>query len=315
MFTSEFEGNIPLLFFSFLYQKIARHRLITVLDLNEMSPKELQERLYVTSLLPQQPVFWLSDSFPKEARSKKEMVKIMTQYRGGGIIVGYLPIKQLSCISDGLAVTLPTKITPSLLALLAMVMGDTSYTTHDVCIVNAYDYLRTKKKVPIDRLCIILWYYLIAGKNSIHSTQYVERIMGVEHTLFTLSAHMFKREIKQFFDCWNSLYAQYSAPFWVSFWSEQLWRAACYVLLKQKGNHEEAKKVTYFLPFSFINYDWRKCDPAQCMVLHDYLYSLETRIKNGTGEKGEIEIVCLSYMLHISPFASNVSWSKNAQVV
>jgi hypothetical protein len=116
-----------------------------------------------------------------------------------------------------------------------------------------------------------------------------------ELSLFTLSQYFFARDGMRFFKQWSILKDQYAAPFWISFWSEQLWRASSFIELSEQHNFAEAKRISFKLPFSFIQRDWKNVTVQELKRAHDVLYHCDCAIKNG-GDPNVLELFYTDYL-------------------
>ena len=68
--------------------------------------------------------------------------------------------------------------------------------------------------------------------------------------------------------------------FWVSFWSDQFFKAYCYIFQKQQGKIV-SKYETYGLPFSFLRFDWKKHNLESLQQCHQRIYHVDTVLKTG----------------------------------
>jgi hypothetical protein len=99
-----------------------------------------------------------------------------------------------------------------------------------------------------------------------------------------LSQALFDRKSRQFFLQWQRVSLIYPPQFWISFWSEQLWRACSYIQLQKDGKRDEAKKIGYRLPFSFLNNAWRTYSIGELQQAHSLLYDIDYHLKQGGNE-------------------------------
>lgn len=139
--------------------------------------------------------------------------------------------------------------------------------------------------IPADMACLLINYLQVLGGNSKDFfTQWLDLIVPPDQSLFVLSQYFFKKNKKAFFEQWLAVKDAYAPPFWVSFWSEQLWRASMFIALNQKQQRSQARAISFRLPFSFINYDWKKYTAVDLIKAHDFIYTIDYRIKNSSGD-------------------------------
>lgn len=136
--------------------------------------------------------------------------------------------------------------------------------------------------VSLDTFMVLLQYGMLVGKNSKQFfMDFLPKLVVSESSLFSLSQAWFGKQPRQFYRQWNKVRLSYSSQFWIVYWSEQLWRAACFVDLQNNKKPLEAKKVSYRLPFSFINRDWSRYTRAELIAAHNQLYDIDFQSKNG----------------------------------
>lgn len=145
-------------------------------------------------------------------------------------------------------------------------------------------YARTPN-LSVDQIYLFMRYAALMGKNQ---REFIDQWLGLlvssEKSLFTLSQHFFAQESKKFFALWGTISADYPPAFWVVFWSEQLFRASCYVQLMQQRKIAEAKRISFRLPFSFMQRDWRLYKPHMLRDAHAVIYAIDFNIKNGASD-------------------------------
>jgi hypothetical protein len=111
-------------------------------------------------------------------------------------------------------------------------------------------------------------------------------VVAPAQSMFNLSTYLFQKNGDKFFELWKRIAESYSAPFWVAFWSEQLWRASMFVTLNKQRKYNDARKIAFRLPFSFINRDWHNYSADELAAAHDFIYRLDGRLKNGGSDIG-----------------------------
>jgi hypothetical protein len=117
-------------------------------------------------------------------------------------------------------------------------------------------------------------------------------------SLFALSDAIFQKNKKLALPLWHSVRDTFSIQFWLSFWSEQTWRAYWYIILMRAGRVSDAKKIAYRLPYSFIQKVWRQYDPNALIKAHAFLYDIDSASKNGQLPEGStiLDLFCLQLM-------------------
>ena len=155
-------------------------------------------------------------------------------------------------------------------------------------IFNFLDLPKVKSKIvspdklSIDEQIILHYYCMCLGRDSKgFESQWLSKIIKSEGSLFDLSSYFFSKNRVQFFNLWSKLENTYSDMFWISFWSEQLFKAFFYIKYRNNNDLIAAKKISYRLPFSFIQKDWKFLDINSLALAHKDIYDLDYCLKNG----------------------------------
>ncbi len=149
-------------------------------------------------------------------------------------------------------------------------------------------------KISLDEAYLFVKYDGVLGKGSAtFAKDWLPDMVVPEVSLFSLSQALFDRKASSFFRLWKQLAHRYAAPFWITFWSEQMWRAYHYILYQKKGKQLDAKKMGYRLPFSFLNRAWRNYTLEELKSYHHFLYDMDHHVKNG----GSTHILDLFYAM------------------
>lgn len=144
-----------------------------------------------------------------------------------------------------------------------------------------------RNMIASDTACILMNYVGVVSVQHIplFLQEWVSTLVLPEHSLFTLSSLFFAKDVNNFLLMWESIKQSYSIHFWITYWSEQLFRAYHYSTAQQMSDIQQAKKYAYRLPFSFIQRDWKKYSISTMRLLHQQLYDLDYRIKQGGDEQ------------------------------
>lgn len=224
----------------------------------------------------------------------KEIAKFLAyshQYKGPHTLVIF--------VADEYAQSLPTQAGPA----QAVVKLD-EYVDEATCLKMAATFgytlssdvqkvlhrvFREYPRVPFASAFMVIEYTQLAGAtpgNEAALLAVLKELLRPDSSLFTLSQLFFAQQPEAFYRYLATVVHLYPEQFWVSFWSEQLYRAFFYVTYMQRGNQEEAKKIGVRLPFAFLQRDWRRYSPQKLAQSHAFLYELDTALKNGHGTLG-----------------------------
>lgn len=137
-------------------------------------------------------------------------------------------------------------------------------------------------------------YIPVLGKALIPIFQesYLPRLIKAEvGSLFIFTDLFWQRKSTLFYEQWAHLKQMYVPQFWITFWSDQLFRACCYaVAMRAKENAVAQQIAARKLSFWYIKSGWQKTDVNVLAALHDMLYAIDYRSKTG-GDAEMIEYI------------------------
>lgn len=274
----------PLLFFSLFFSRLSKHnKQIIFLDLTQSSGDLLAQ--LESSFLGASKIYWLGfiDELPKAAL--QTWSEYLRRYTGPNQLL------YASCQDISSAPLSHTHIHMTEDAINKK--GFIELFTYFVKKVQPSEldyidkiYARTGT-LSLDAACILLQYMQVAGSKKHEFLQsWLDAIVVPQYSLFNLSQYFFAKDISSFLSYWQYVKTNYAEQFWISFWSEQLWRAACYIKYMQENKFREAKAVGYRLPFSFLQKEYKTYSFQELSSAHDWLYTLDYDIKNGSSDSG-----------------------------
>jgi hypothetical protein len=235
-------------------------------------------------------VYWLGDIQRYDQATREKLTAYIESYQGPNMLIVYMPSHAERASSKKMVqVELPTLINKKQIQELCALFGNGRVRT--VPDLGMYE-----KQLTLDRVCLLIQYLSVVGSGvRDFNEQWLGYVIVPELSLFTLSQYFFARDGMRFFKQWAVLKDQYAAPFWISFWSEQLWRASSFIELSQQHNFAEAKRISFKLPFSFIQRDWKNVTAQELKRAHDVLYHCDYAIKNG-GDPNMLELFYTDYL-------------------
>ena len=275
-------NNYPLLLCSLITDQLKRTddiRLESV-DLNVYDDAKIASKC-ATTFLGQRSFYWLYNFTALEAAPKKRMEALFGNYQGPNCLMFFaLAQNNIQFVSPhAVVVDIPDMCDKELfLALVSFCQGIVPETMH--FFVN--QLFSATPHISLDSACIMIQYANLLGTHyAVFIKHWLGNLVQSEHSLFTLSQHLFAKNGRSFFAAWPGFLAEYPDVFWISFWSEQLWRATVYIRLMQNNDRAQAEKIGYRLPFSFKNKQWSRWDPAELAAAHSFLQSTDFVLKNG----------------------------------
>jgi hypothetical protein len=114
--------------------------------------------------------------------------------------------------------------------------------------------------------------------------QYLPRLINADAgSLFAFTDLLWQKKRPEFYATWARFQNLYTPHFWISFWSDQFFRAACYAQAMHKNdttvaNSLAARKLSFF----YIKTGWRSANVDLLISLHDALYRIDYLSKTGS---------------------------------
>jgi hypothetical protein len=283
------DNEYPLLFFSQLIPVVVRITALRleVVDVFEQELVALQPK-FETSFLGMPSLFWLRSYHLLEEKKKKHLRVYLEAYKGPNILMLF--------VGDEAAFKPPYSIeVPGPIDQLKMgeLMHWYAITPSQAGLHMIQRLFKRHKTIALDAACMVMKYASLVGTgNQREVDEWLDMVLDIEYSLFALSSAFFAKQGRLFFGLWSSIHDHYEPLFWITFWSEQIWRAACFVRYAAANNMVEARKIGHRLPFSFMQKDWRHVNECELVAAHQFLYSADFALKNGS----EVPVLELLYM-------------------
>ncbi|HEV2601717.1 MAG TPA: hypothetical protein VGT41_05440 [Candidatus Babeliales bacterium] len=272
----------PLLFFSALFERVKKRTdvLVRFFDFDAQSDVEIA-MAFQTTFLGMRGVYWLGDIDTLDGARKKKWVTFLMHYTGPHTLIFYSTVALESMI-NGITISVAEGIDKKTAVAL---LNIDNYEEARLCIPVLEALYARLTVVTLDQVYVCMRYARLAGRNKqVFINEWLGLLVYSEKSLFTLSQYFFAKDDKKFFALWSVIRKEYSTVFWILFWSEQLFRASCYVQCMKQRKHADAKKISFRLPFSFIQRDWSLHTYGQLRDAHAAIYSIDCNVKNGADE-------------------------------
>ncbi len=272
----------PALFFSHLLTRLRSYdhgRILKTVPVDQMSSQALQAQL-ATSFLGRSDLLWLGDLSSLESTAvKKQILTLVGSYQGPHNLMAFIQADEKN-VPAQTAISLDADFSESeRRALVAFLFPQQS------AVQTVEVMIKGIRLSSLDQLLAVAQYGGVVGKNvPLFTQQWLRKIVAPEASLFDLSGYFFGRKTEQFWNCWAALKDEYAAPFWTTYWSEQLWRAHYVIKLYKENRITEAKQLSYRLPFSFLQRDWKQLSAEELQRAHQFLYEGDHAFKNGASE-------------------------------
>lgn len=269
-------SEYSLLFFSQLRIFIERTMTVEIIDVSQENEQMLMSRLSTTFLGNR--LAFIIKGLESDGRGKdKKIISYLDTYVGPHMLCVYLSPDQYGEQDRSfLTVTLPEYVDRDMFLQLMSWSGRQITASVKQSVKQLFELYT---QISLEHACLLLFYMPLGAIDREFFDTWLPILVTSEHSMFTLSQYLFQKESAHFFMQWKKIADAYSPQFWVTFWSEQLWRASMFIQLSKQRKFNDARKIAFRLPFSFINRDWRRYTVADLAAAHDTLYRLDYRCK------------------------------------
>jgi len=274
----------PLLFFSTIFDRLKKNNDIAIekLDVAYEDVASIMARLS-SSFLGNTSVYWLGNLSVLKPKKQKSLLQFLETYAGPNCVLFFVD-QTVSTKHFKFSIPVPEKLDrmhcKKFLSFLHKgVVANRGQGVTKICAQCA--------TISLDAACILVQYLDVSGQSIDAFTKtWLHKIVSPEHSLQALSSYFFAKDVRRFFSLWSNMGEEYSPQFWISFWSEQLWRAFNFIEQSKKQQYLEAKRVSFRLPYKFVNGGWRAVQLAELKTAHQFLYDLDCALKNGGSAMG-----------------------------
>ncbi len=249
------------------------------LDLQDDSWKSI----LATSFLGMSCFYWLSDISALKQKQKEELIVFLQDYQGPHKIILFIDMKtKFAFKKHGIVINLPDKIFYDDAKKIFIAQDISQASQQALFLQKIY---KVKNYFSLNELYSLQQYIMMIpeGEQAFYD-HWMPRLVLSETSLFQLSQFLFEKNKEKFFELWLVMKTMYSPMFWVSFWSDQIYRAYFYVESLSKNNGILAKTVSYGLPFSFIKYGYKQYKLDELQKIHQALCSVDMQLKHGGNE-------------------------------
>ena len=245
--------------------------LIETLE-NDASLKALLE----ISFLGMSRIYWMSTTL---LQTHPSIVSYIISYKGPHTVAFFNEKTLINNKNEALlCIEIPQEVDYSLFLTINNFLNKTNNNDVPHLAKNIFKKYLT---IPFENLYLILQYLpLIKTSNDIFIQQWLPYLITPEKSLFKLSTNFFAKKGQLFFELLDQLELDYNEVFWLTFWSDQLFKSYAYIKFMKNNNFVQAKRIAHRLPFSFIQKDWKTVQPIELKKAHDYLYTLDWNMKN-----------------------------------
>lgn len=279
IFTGE---NYYFLFLSRLIDFLNKKKFLPApyknLIIDSLEKGELQSNLTQT-FLGQKYFYWLGDS--TQAKLAQKELDLLFNYTGPHFISFYLD-KEKSDKNNLNIIELNENLDiDNIINILNFF--EIKLTTKKISLIKQV-FFSLDNNLNLDQLSILINYLdFVKAEPDNGIIEYLSLVLGKNSpSLNLLAKYFFEKNAKEFFTIWSQIYKDYPDVFWLSFWSEKLYRAYFVAKYLNNNNFAKAKSLSFGLPYNFIKSDWKKISINQLSRYHDFLYNNDYKIKTGS---------------------------------
>lgn len=287
-------ADYPYFFFSRLLPRYA-HILQMPFTTLDVSLDDSWRIHCATTFLGQQCFYWLIGFDALDAAKARQVQSFIFSYEGPHII-GACGSKLFTSEKTDEAVPVVSCDAPVTLQVWSALCTSGLFSVDD-SIKNT----RWVDGMTLDQASTILAYAESAGSMGLQVYDaWKERIHPSTASLFTLGQHFFSKN-KKLLSAWRETAELYPPEFWLVFWGELLWQATLHVssmkFPKESVDVAQAKKITYRLPYSFLQRDWQRYTVRELSAAHNFLYGVDYAFKHGNrNQEYGFEIFLLKFL-------------------
>jgi len=283
----------PLLFFSLLFKQGIGISVETINTADEDTATIMAK--LSTTFLGNTSFYWLKNISALKGKKQKTLFVFFKQYTGPNSIAFFVDQEALSNPKEvPLCISLPEKIDQKLFMQLASYLGMPVIKTHKPLVSTVF---KKGGALSLDSACLLMQSLMLIGRGGDELVlDWLANSITPEHSLNELSQYFFAKQARSFFTLWSCMTGDYSPQFWLSFWSDQLWRAFNFVEQSQQKNFIEAKRLRFRLPYRFVQRDFKTANLSALRAAHNFLYLVDCSLKNG-GSPFSLELF-YSYFLN-----------------
>ncbi len=262
--------QIPFLFS--LIQKKLRGHFDSLVHIDTIESESALKALLEISFLDTKTFYWLSEEI---ITKYPFLTKYLLTYKGPHTI-GFFSSKPPNINP---IIQIPLQLDINSYQHLFAFMYPTPAKKKETITQKVFDLYKT---IPFSGAFLLMHYtQLIGNKSETFIQEWLPSIIQPEKSLFNLSGYFFAKKTSLFFEQWQLIESDYSELFWITYWSEQLFKAYAYIQLQKAQQLRAAKQIAYRLPFSFIQKDWKNLSLMELKKAHNHIYTLDWNIKNG----------------------------------
>lgn len=282
-------SNYPFLFFSTLFSFLNKKKWLPaeykILNFESIPKDELKANL-VQSFLGQYFFYWFGDATIKSTDKKGiELLEFLSGYKGPHYIAFYLDkVKNAKFLKNEdlniveLDEEVDLKLIEKIVSFFEFDLTSSKFNFIKKMFING------EVQLKLDELFMLIEYLSLIGiikKDDL--ILYLSNVIdSPEPSLNLLARYFFENKPVLFFEVWSKINIKFPDIFWISFWTEKIYKA--YFVVKFLKNNKEsiARSISFGLPYNFLKKDWKLFSLNRLSNYHNFLYTNDFKIKRGS---------------------------------
>lgn len=233
-----------------------------------------------TSFLGMHCIYWLGDTSGLKVKQKDDLMQYLAAYTGPHKVIVFVDSKTEIAKTQHLVV-IAMKDKYFFEDAKKMWISQDLRATQKTA-VFLHQLYKVKNSFTLDELYLLKNYQeLITAESQEFYESWATRLVVPDTSLFTLSQLLFEKKEEAFFRLWLQVKSLYAEMFWISFWSDQLYRAYFFIAFTQEENFAAVKQVSFGLSFSFMKQTYKQYKLYELQKFHEALYAVDSSLKNG----------------------------------
>lgn len=248
------------------------------LDLHDNADESLFQ--LQSSFLGMSRIYWLCDITGLKPKIKQAVIELIASYQGPHKLIVFCDDKIELAVS-AYNLLIPIKSLYFIQDAKSLWKGQDNKESMKLHAFTVQLY-KIKQSFTLDELCLLYNYIELVGADGTEFfATWVRRLILPEASLYSLSQFLFEKKQHQFFSLWFSIRALYPDMFWISFWSDQIYRSYFFIASMQKNHVSLAKQVSFGLSFVFIKQTYKQYKLDELQKFHQAIYDVDTQLKHG----------------------------------
>lgn len=271
----------PYLFFQMFFTHIKTKKIITIQINKFISDDGNEQSLYThlqQTMLGMQSFYWLGNILETVSKKQKKNIQEFLSTYNGPNVVGYWVSSSDAPPSQ--TIKIPLIINQQNFYELMNFFDKKFHPKKLDFIKTFFEEIST---ISLSFACTMLTYLDLSSLQMLNQLyDYLLKALKIQPSLTILSEYFFSKKPYEFFSVWKKLAHEYPEIFWVTFWTEQIWRAYYTKKFLTQQNFSKARKMSFRLPYSFIKRDLEKIKLKDLADLHDQMYGIDYALKSGS---------------------------------